>query len=559
MRHEQDILVPARMMNEYVYCPRLAYLEWVQGEWADSSDTVEGSWAHRNVDVPGKRRRRSESDAREEAEVLELRSVLLSSDRLGMIAKIDLLEETPGSNRVVPVDYKTGKRPHVAKGAWEPERVQLCAQGMLLEEHGYQCDEGILYFAGSRERVHIPFDAELRALTLDVLQKLQDFLHLSTPPPPLEDSPKCVRCSLNPICLPEETIRIASGRDVPRRILPRKEDALPLHVQEPGARIHKSGGVLEISVDGEKRTSVRLEEVSHVALYGPVHITVPAIHELLRRGIGISYHTMGGWFLGQVVGSLHSNVELRTAQYRKSFHDETCLWIARSLVAAKIANCRTLLRRNWRLGEKLPAPLAELSERREGALKAKDIQTLLGVEGAAAGAYFKAFTGMLRDEVRSEFVFDFNGRKRRPPPDPVNAMLSFAYAMLTREWTTVLTCVGFDPYRGFYHQPRFGRPALALDMMEPFRPLVADSVLLTALNNGELKRSDFAITPFGCTLKKQGRRRFIKVFERRMAQEITHPIFGYRISYRRLFEVEARLLGRFLTGEIPEYPGFTTR
>ena len=155
--------------------------------------------------------------------------------------------------------------------------------------------------------------------------------------------------------------------------------------------------------------------------------------------------------------------------------------------------------------------------------------------------------------------FDFNGRNRRPPKDPVNAMLSFAYSMLTREWTVALSAVGLDPYRGFLHQMRFGRPALSLDMMEPFRPLVADSTVITAINNGEVKLEDFIISATGCNLKPGGRKRFIAAFERRMSQEVTHPVFNYRISYRRLFEVQARLLIRYLTGEIPRYPSFVTR
>jgi CRISPR-associated protein Cas1 len=151
------------------------------------------------------------------------------------------------------------------------------------------------------------------------------------------------------------------------------------------------------------------------------------------------------------------------------------------------------------------------------------------------------------------------GRNRRPPKDPVNALLSFAYSMLTREWTITLSAVGLDPYRGYYHQPRFSRPALSLDMMEPFRPLIADSTVLTAINNGEVRPTDFVRSAGACVMSDAGRKRFIGAFERRMQQEVTHPIFKYRVSYRRLLEVQARLLIRHLAGEIPEYPNFVTR
>ena len=195
------------------------------------------------------------------------------------------------------------------------------------------------------------------------------------------------------------------------------------------------------------------------------------------------------------------------------------------------------------------------------ARKALSLDSLLGIEGSAAARYFGNFSNLLKinPEPEDTLSFDFTGRNRRPPKDPVNAMLSLAYAMLVRQWTVTLAAVGLDPYRGVYHQPRFGRPALALDMMEPFRPLIADSTVITCINNGEVTPGDFLSAAGACTLKDGTRKRFIKAFERRLAQEIVHPIFRYRISYQRLFEVQARLLIRHLTGEIPEFPSFITR
>ena len=162
-------LLPARMVNEYVYCPRLAYLEWVQGEWAESADTVEGSHGHRRVNRPGGKLPPAAELAPDDR--IHARSITLSSNELGLIARMDLIESDAG--RVVPVDYKRGRRPHVERGAYDPERVQLCVQGMLLEEHGYDCDEGVLYYVASRERVGVPFDEELRALTRSAMEGLR--------------------------------------------------------------------------------------------------------------------------------------------------------------------------------------------------------------------------------------------------------------------------------------------------------------------------------------------------------------------------------------------------
>ena len=549
-------LLPARMVNEYQYCPRLAYLEWVQGEWAESADTVEGRYRHRRVDKPGGDL--PAPDDAEEGERVYARSITLSSNRLGLIAKMDLVEGE--GSTVTPIDYKRGKRPHVPKGAYDPERVQLCIQGLILEEHGYTCGEGVLYFAESRERVRVVFDDELRQLTLNAVNGLRLIAAGHQIPPPLEDSPKCPRCSLVGICLPDEVNYFKRAQESPRLLVVTRDEALPLYVQAHQAKVAKKGETLEISVEDKPSATARLLDVSQVVLMGNVYVTTPTLHELLRRDVPVSWHSYGGWFLGHTVSTGHKNVELRTAQYRASFDETLCLRIAKGLVRAKILNSRTLARRNWR-GEASPdALMDDLKRDADMSARADSLATLLGVEGVAAQRYFGNFSRLIKtDSDPQSFRFEFTQRNRRPPTDPVNALLSFAYAMLARAWTITLSSVGFDPYRGFYHQPRYGRPALALDMMEPFRPLVADSCVLYAINNGEVRPSDFISAAGSVALTPDGRKRFIGTFERRLSQEITHPLFGYKVSYRRLFELQARLLGRFLQGEISDYPNFTTR
>lgn len=558
-------LLPARMINEFCYCPRLAYLEWVQGEWDDSSDTVEGRHVHRRVDRPSgdlpKRADGSDGAAPDEDAELErihARSITLSSNRLGIIARLDLVEGE--GNHVTPVDYKRGKRPHVAQGAYDPERVQVCVQAMLLEEHGYQCDEGIIYFAGSRERVRVEINEELRALTKSTVDGLRLIAAGGRIPPPLEDSPKCPRCSLVGICLPDE-ISFFRGADIaPRPLAVGLETAMPVYVQSYRAKVAKNGETLEITVDDVKVQTVRLIDCSQLALFGNVYVTAPAQNELMSRGIPISWHSHGGWFMGHTIGTGHKNVELRRAQFRAADDKGFCLRLARGLVEAKIKNCRTLLRRNWKSGETPAALLEDLNGDLRRAARATDLAELLGFEGSAAARYFRAFPNLIKETGSKEtFAFDFTTRNRRPPTDPVNAMLSYGYSLLTRTWLVTLSAVGLDPYMGFYHQPRYGRPALALDLMEPFRPLIADSTVIQAINNGEVRPSDFVSAAGSVNLTRDGRKRFIGTFERRMAQEVTHPIFGYRVSYRRLIELQARLLARHLLGELDEYPNFTPR
>ncbi len=556
----QADIIPARMLNEYVYCPRLAYLMWVQGEFAHNADTVEGAIRHKRVDqaagkLPG------EGD---EMEKIHARSVHLTSERLGLTAKIDLVEGD--ADGVQPVDYKKGKRPHVAAGAYDPERVQVCAQGLLLREHAFNSEYGYLYFAGSRERVKVAFDEELVGLTMASISSLRGLADLDKPPAPLADSPKCGRCSLAGICLPDEVGFLNQTTAGVRPIFAQVQEGLPLYIQSSGSYLKKDGEQIIVEEQRERVAEARYNDTSQVVLFGHAGISTPALHECFRREIPVTFMSYGGWFIGHTVGTGHKNVMTRTLQYQASFDVQTCLRLARWLVVGKIHNCRTLLRRNWKptddedTDKAPPEVLQALKNDAAQAARAESISVLLGVEGNAARRYFENLPGMVSPACRKGAEgFDFTSRNRRPPKDPVNALLSFAYAMLTREWTVTLSAVGLDPYRGFYHQLRYGRPGLALDMMEPFRPLVADSTVLMAINNGEIKPDDFIHSAAGCNLKPAGRKRFIAAFERRLAQEVTHPIFSYRISYRRLFEVQARLLVRFLAGEIPRYPNFLTR
>jgi CRISP-associated protein Cas1 len=544
----------------------------VQGEWAYSADTIDGRGQHRRVDKPAgqppkpglrkddKAKAPAASTAGEDdVEKIHVRSMELSSAALGLVARLDLAEFD--GTRAVPVDYKRGKRPHVAHGAYEPERVQLCAQGLLLEEQGHECPEGVLYFTGSRERVRVVFDEDLKSATRQAVAGLRLIASGGQAPPPLENSPKCPKCSLVGICLPDEVHFLRNQQTPPRPLAAGATPALPMYVQARGAKVAKNGEVLEVSVEDEKVASARLIDVSQLVLQGGVYLTSPALHELMARDIPVTWLSAGGWFLGHTVGVGHRNVELRTAQYRASFDERHCLALARDLVAAKVRNQRTLLRRNWKRGELPPELLQQFRNDIDAAERARDLGQLLGVEGNAAARYFRYFGEMLSPQADPGAVwrFDFEGRNRRPPTDPVNALLSYAYALLTRTFTTTLTAVGCDPYRGFYHQPRYGRPALALDLMEPFRPLVADSAVLTAINNGEVGQGDFVRVAGAVNLEAGGRRAFIAAFERRLSQEIAHSLFGYTVQYRQVIELQCRLLGRHLLGEIDRYPNFVTR
>ena len=490
------------------------------------------------------------------------RSVSLTCPLLGLTGKLDLV--STDNDEAVPVETKRGRVPENPERSWEPERVQLMAQGLLLRAHGFRCDHGFLYFAGSRRRVEIIFTPELEARTLELLERTKIQVCGNKLPDPLEDSPKCKGCSVSGICLPDETLAL---RQVPvdpaepasptaRRLYPPRNDAGPFYVQEPGAWIGTSKGAIVVRKEGALLAEAKLKDLDHLVLCGNVQIGTQAVHLLCEAGIPICHLSMGHWFYGFTAGFALRNAYDRAAQFRAADNEEKRLAFAQSVVAAKGANQRTLLRRNAE-----PAATEAIDAIANVLLLVNDMpntESLLGIEGTIARHYFGAFARMIKPGDLAE-GFDVEGRSRRPPPDPVNAMLSFGYALLAKECTVALVAVGLDPFWGLYHRPRHGRPALALDLMEEFRPLVVDSAVITACNTGMVTRADCTIGRNGCLLKDTGRKSFIRAYEARLEQLATHPTLGYRVSWRVMIRLQARLLARWLRGDIPVYQGVTTR
>lgn len=548
-------LVPARMLNEFTYCPRLAYLEWVQSEFTHNPDTLDGRLSHRRVDVEDNRPVPAAADLTDKEEsTLHSRSVMLSAPILGIIAKMDILELD--GLVATPVDYKKGSAPDIPEGAYDPERVQLCAQALILRENGFTCDQGVIYFVASKTRVQIDFDSLLVALTLEMLNGLRASASSPKIPLPLIDSPKCPRCSLVGICLPDETRWLShdnDDEDKVRRLLPARDDALPAYVQMQGGQVGKSGDRITVKLKGELLQDIRFHDLSQLCLFGNIQVTTQALHELADRGIPICYFSMGGWFHAVTTGLIHKNVQLRMEQFATALDPDKSLRLARAFIIGKIRNSRTILRRSLEADpENLLDRLADLAILAESA---PSPESLLGIEGTAARFYFSGFAKL----IKGGDAFRFEDRNRRPPRDPINALLSFLYSMLAKEWTITLFSVGFDPMLGFFHKPRYGRPALALDMAEEFRPLIAESTALSLVNSGELSSNHFVARAGACSLNDTGRKITIAAFERRLDSLITHPIFGYKICYRRILEVQARLLARTLSGELPSFPNFLTR
>jgi CRISPR-associated protein Cas1 len=572
------------MINEFVYCPRLFYYEQVEGVFAESADTIEGSVQHRRVDKEGGS---APSPDAGDTEPVAVRSITLSSEAHRIIAKLDLAEFADG--KATPVDYKHG-RPMLdgdgAPAAWPADRVQLAAQALVLRANGYRCDEGVVFYQKTRQRVRLVFDEAAIAEAEAAIESAWRTSESSQIPPPLVDSPKCGGCSLVGICMPDETWAAQrdaearaeqltlfpeipgptrNGKDHARLLVAPRVDRRPLYLNTQGLRVGKSGGVLQVKDKDKLLQEVRIGEVCQINLLGNIQISTQALQTLCEEGTPVCYFSYGGWFYGVTSGLTTKNVFLRKAQFRLSEEEWYCLKVARKLVSGKIRNQRTMLLRNH-----VEPPARELREMKRLANwseSATSLEELLGIEGAAARCYFSLFSGMIKPraeligvpEADEGLSFDFESRNRRPPRDGVNALLSLGYSLLAKDLTVACHAVGFDPMIGFYHQPRHGRPALALDLMEPLRPLIADSAVLSAINTGMISERDLIRAGQAVSLNAQGRKAFFRAYELRMDTLVTHPLFDYRVSYRRLLEIQARLLAKVLEGELPDYPVFVTR
>jgi CRISPR-associated protein Cas1 len=580
-----------RNLHNFIYCPRLFYFQWVENIFQENADTVAGSHVHRNVDAPSKLNDPKDLGLPEGS---KLRSLRLESESLGLIGVVDIVEGGPDGAEII--DYKKGSARRDAEGdrvAKEPDAMQVAAHALLLREHGVNAVRGAIYYAADKRRVPVDFSEELFAKVRKAIEDARAVAASGKCPPPLKNDARCLYCSAYPICLPNESLWWAKRRKaaepegqlnfgfagqtddtVRDKILealdfaaestgkeptlqpprPGGDDGEVLVVQKPGAQIGQRGDELIVSVKGEDARKIPGQQVRAIYCFGAVQITAQAAETCLELGIDVSYFSPAGRFIGLLRGLPASGVDARRGQYRLFELPGVRLQLAREVIRAKIHNQRVMLMRNGDVPDRVTNMMASFRDSTESA---RDLTALMGVEGSAAALYFEQFESMLKQ--RDNWKFDWRGRNRRPPRDPVNALLSLGYSMLAKELTGVCHSVGLDPFLGFMHQPRYGRPALALDLMEEFRPLVADSVAISLINRGELGPEDFIRSANGTFLNDRGRKPFWEAWFRRLDAEVSHPEFSYKMAYRRMLEVQARQLWRFVRGEALTYHGFVTR
>ena len=337
---------------------------------------------------------------------------------------------------------------------------------------------------------------------------------------------------------------------------PPRDDGIHVVAQVQGTKIGVRGHSVRVTdANGSVAKEFPIANLESLSLLGSVQISTQAAHVFAENGIPVAFLSAAGRLIGMIDPLDSVSADVRRNQVRKFDRPEAALELTRALVTAKITNQRTLLVRNH---STLPLSVpAELAAEADKAARAPSIDAIRGHEGQAAAIYFAHYAGMFKSSLAQQFTE--NGRQRRPPPDPINSCLSMAYTMLTHACVAALRAASLEPSIGAFHVSRPGRPALALDLMEPFRPLIADSVTLAAFNRGELVEGHFTRTASGCMFTDAGRRAFFDALGRRMDTEITHPVFQYRLSYRRMLVLHARMIAAWLLDEVPSLAFLTTR
>lgn len=519
--------LPISVVAHHAFCPRRAWLE-VHGERTDTGQVAQGLADHGAVDDPASSRS------------LRVRAVDVYSERLAVTGRCDTVECGEDETMTV-VEHKAAPVRRTSK-VTAPQRVQLALQALCLREQGHDVDGGAVWFSTTRRRVEVELDEDLLAEARRQVVEARRVVDARKPPPPLEDDPRCGRCSHVGVCLPDEHRR----RPFARRIGVADPVGRVLHLTSAGSRASVRRGQIQVRVGDEPATTVPLRQVAGLVVHGNADVSSALVRETLEGGFPIVWCAWSGRVVGWASPAGGPNGEVRALQHR--LDDRARLAVARAIVAAKVRNQAALLRRH---GNEARFALRRLALDAEQAL---GIRELFGVEGRAAALYFKALSAALRPQWAA-----IKRRIARPAQDQVNAALNLAYGLLLADVLRSVVACGLDPAGGVLHSAVRNKPALALDLMEELRAPVADSAVVWAVNNGELREHDFRRDLDAVRLTPRGRKALIAAYERRASAEFQHPQFGYRVTWRRAMEVQARMFLAVVLGENDVYRPIESR
>ncbi|WP_088888932.1 type I-D CRISPR-associated endonuclease Cas1d [Leptolyngbya ohadii] len=334
-----------------------------------------------------------------------------------------------------------------------------------------------------------------------------------------------------------------------------------LYITQDDSFIGKTDERLTVRANKQTLLDVPLIKVDGVVVLGRATVSPAVVMELLERRIALSFLTSTGRYLGRLEPELTKNIFVRSAQWKATLAvsaeqhapSEAALHLVRGFVRGKLKNYRnSLLRAQREFPElQLQSAITQLEQAIDPIDRTNTIDSLRGLEGSGSAAYFGCFNQLIRVKA-----FQFAGRNRRPPTDPVNALLSLGYALLRHDVQSAVNLVGFDPYLGYLHTQRYGRPSLALDLMEEFRPLVVDAIVLSAINRRSLSPEAFVAEPLSgaVSLTSEGLRTFLRLYEQKKQSQFKHPVLQTQCTYQESFEIQARLMSKYLMGETEKYP-----
>ena len=523
--------LPISLVAHTVFCPRRAWLE-AAGESTPSVAIEHGVAAHATVDTRQDDRRRAR------------RSVDVTDPESGLVGRCDVVADEGDGLRII--EYKSSplrRRADVTTA----QRVQLALQAMCLESMGHRVVGGAVYFTNHRKEVRVEIDEELRAEARGFIELTRDIVESATAPEPLLADPRCRLCSHVGICLPEER----QEARITHSIKVREPDGETLHLTTPGARASLAAGRVVVQRADDKLASVPIELVASLVIHGNVDVSSALVRELLWRGIPLTWCSGRGAVVGYARSTRSPNGAVRVAQ--RSPTADTALALAREFIATKIANQATQLRRSTREPAQDHVDSIRHFSRRAG--QALSTTELLGIEGEAAAIYFGDMPQMLAVPARDPFSNEWPGREGRGALDPLNVSLNFAYGLLAGQTLRALVTCGLDPHAGVLHSAGRNKPAMALDLMEEFRAPRADAVVIGAINNGEFTATMLTSVLGGSRLREDGRQALVRAFERRLDQSIRHPVFGYAATWRRILDVQARMVLGVLDGSQNRYVG----
>lgn len=539
-------------LHALAYCERLFFLEEVERIRIADERVYAGRTLHVEIE-------REEDD--------EILNVLMESNSLGLIGKVDCIRKRDG--KIIPYEHKRGrsaKSKDSLPAAWDSDRLQVIAYSLLAEEHfGQTIPEGRIRYHADNVMVRVPVDEEARKDFRIHLARARTLQQSLDRPPVSVNERLCAKCSLAPVCLPEEArlvdrlVRDENGKssnketDTVLQLFPPIEDRQVLHVLTNGAKVGKKGEQLEIwSPETGDKESYPTQEIAQVVIHGFAQISTQALRLCSDKNLGVHWISYGGKYMGSWSSGLGS-VQRRIRQYAALSNELFKFALAKRLVEAKVRSQLSFLlrasREQGRDVESVSDAIAGIRKLMSPLRRAKDIDSLRGFEGKAGAFYFGALPHLI--SLESTSLMRPEGRNRRPPKDRCNAMLSFGYALLLKDITNAILTVGLDPCLGFFHTPRSQAQPLSLDLLEIFRVSLVDLPAIGSINRRQWDESeDFSIAGEQVWLSDSGRKKFIEIYEKRKSAQWKHPVIGYSLSYARHLELEVRLLEKEWTDNL---------